>query len=699
MKLIAIRPANFRAFGASDWISLDSELIVCAGSNGSGKTSLAEAVEWLLFGDTRRRQRGDSYSKVEYRGSYANVHATDPVEVSARVLLDNGALRTLTRRLVITPQGIERSQTFVDGSEEGFHSLDIYGNRDHYPVITQHGLQDFVHAGPKERRDAFCAMVGLDVLTSFKTILDRARNSFHRSPPQEVTEARSALGSLRGKLARNPDTASLARTWDDELTQVDVARDWAVLTKAAQRLLDTGTTDELLLIEGLRKKKTEVSEKLFDSGVLQPPADLPRRVRSIAALHEDCSNTTMALEAAVSRLVASGVQISAAGLLLLWEAGLRLAEDAASCSCPMCGQPTLTPERREALQAQISRNRSHLQARADVTKLIEQLADRLAALCAEVAGILPPRLDAEDRATLSRLASGAGIDVESHFDTWEKIRESYSQAERLHSDCALLLGRLSRVIDDREELGKEARALRGGVRRTIDALLAVAGEAGIGSERSAGLAQLLRASLSSTEDAKQVDALIEGLEARRHLETMSIYNQMRESAAAESHAMERFLQEKQRAMLSRLESGIREYYDLMNPNAVARFSDLEPATGAVRLMAESFGDQMSAAACLSTSQLNCLGLAIQLVRTTASRSPFGFVVLDDPFQSMDAEHCESLISSVLPRLMDDEGKQVIMLTHFPRLADRIVNLNARRKPLRYTLEWADGKWPTARPVA
>lgn len=84
------------------------------------------------------------------------------------------------------------------------------------------------------------------------------------------------------------------------------------------------------------------------------------------------------------------------------------------------------------------------------------------------------------------------------------------------------------------------------------------------------------------------------------------------------------------------------------------------------------------------------------MRATSSRSPFGFVVLDDPFQSMDAQHCDCLISAVLPRLMDEAGKQVIVLTHLPRLADRTANLSARRKPLRYTLEWPCGKWPAAR---
>lgn len=51
-----IRPSNFRSFGAEARIDLPARpgLTVVAGTNGLGKTSLIEAVEWALTGDVRR---------------------------------------------------------------------------------------------------------------------------------------------------------------------------------------------------------------------------------------------------------------------------------------------------------------------------------------------------------------------------------------------------------------------------------------------------------------------------------------------------------------------------------------------------------------------------------------------------------------------------------------------------------------------
>ena len=78
MRLIGIKPVYFRAFGNSDWISLNSNLVVIYGPNGYGKTSISEAMEWLLYGKTRRRERGETLSQREYQGSYPSEFAFSP---------------------------------------------------------------------------------------------------------------------------------------------------------------------------------------------------------------------------------------------------------------------------------------------------------------------------------------------------------------------------------------------------------------------------------------------------------------------------------------------------------------------------------------------------------------------------------------------------------------------------------------------
>src|SRR3954454_22685778 len=100
MRLIELTVRNFRGFGPNiPPIDLNADLVLLFGPNGHGKTSLAEAIEWLFYGATKRRERGEAFSRTEYSGTYGNVHGGQPVEVSARVRFPDGAERVLSRRL------------------------------------------------------------------------------------------------------------------------------------------------------------------------------------------------------------------------------------------------------------------------------------------------------------------------------------------------------------------------------------------------------------------------------------------------------------------------------------------------------------------------------------------------------------------------------------------------------------------------
>jgi hypothetical protein len=84
--------------------------------------------------------------------------------------------------------------------------------------------------------------------------------------------------------------------------------------------------------------------------------------------------------------------------------------------------------------------------------------------------------------------------------------------------------------------------------------------------------------------------------------------------------------------------------------------------GRVQIKASSYGkDLVSAVSSLSESKLNALGLCISIAINLKEKSPFDFLVIDDPIQSWDKDHEIQFISVI--RELVERSKQVLLLSH------------------------------------
>ncbi len=100
---------------------------------------------------------------------------------------------------------------------------------------------------------------------------------------------------------------------------------------------------------------------------------------------------------------------------------------------------------------------------------------------------------------------------------------------------------------------------------------------------------------------------------------------------------------------------------------------LEGSSTHRRLSLDVTVDGVSAAALgvMSQGELHALGLALFLPRATSPASPFRFLVIDDPVQSMDPAKVDGL-ARVLSQIA--QSRQVIVFTHDDRLAEAVRRL-------------------------
>lgn len=132
-RLLDLTASNLRSFGATPTtVDLDSDVVLFYGPNGFSKTNLAEALEWLFYGWTRRRKRGEMLSATEYGCTCANAHVRQPVEVSARVRLADG------RKGHAHPAVSEDSITLIDGVPVDFAALSL---------LVPEMVRPFLHMG------------------------------------------------------------------------------------------------------------------------------------------------------------------------------------------------------------------------------------------------------------------------------------------------------------------------------------------------------------------------------------------------------------------------------------------------------------------------------------------------------------------------------------------------------------------------
>ena len=671
MRLKALTVRNFRGFGtASETIDLDRDLVLFYGPNGHGKTSLAEAIEWLFYGTTKRRQRGEDFSKAEYANTFANVHGGVPTEVVLKVHL-GGKDVEFSRRL--GPK--EASETYIDGIAAAFSTIGVTALEAFYPVVAQHGLQTFVHSRPKDRRDAICAAFGLEELTSLKSALDSARSSFQRTPPSAVVPARKRLAGLADGLSLTAETVEVARRWSETPIAVDPARDEAALLAGAAKLAGEACTDRAAAIQALRTARAFVGRTVFDTApiaVEETHAILKREaIERLQALQ----TASAAVDDAVAAVSAVTAASFSAALLRFWSEGLVIAGD--QDTCPMCEEPTLSEAQKTVLRNRIIASQELMTAGEALAQALQIRQEVFTPAVNAISALGLRGLDDKGRETLVTI-----LGAHDHLGGFLEAHDAFVDRQRRVGDALRRSKEISAATRERAgtaanlpSLVEDRKAAREGLGEAVThfaAALEVYETAWL------RIAPAVEAIIAGNNVVLRIDAVGKALAAGDAVALLARYAAVLDEAQALIRAVEISARTKQEALLKSRGAEVAHLYKLLNQEALVGFETLEPANDAVRLHATSFGVRMSAAANLSECQLNCLGLAVWLMRATTKASPFGFVLLDDPVQAMDDDHAEAFIAQVIPHLLDDHGKQVVVLSHVRNVTDKLRALNLNR---------------------
>ncbi len=162
MRLKELTLRSFRGFNEEETFDLDADVVLIHGSNGTGKTSLFDAIRWLLYGDIPRLHGKDF--KRDFN-QFKNVHSENTPLISLQIVDDKRGLIEIRR------EGINSSYSepsIIIGNEiiEGEDAQEKISEFipdfvfDSAVYLGQHNVAKFIMDIPRGRYDTLSNILG-----------------------------------------------------------------------------------------------------------------------------------------------------------------------------------------------------------------------------------------------------------------------------------------------------------------------------------------------------------------------------------------------------------------------------------------------------------------------------------------------------------------------------------------------------------
>lgn len=658
MRLKTLVIGGFRGFPQTQSLDLDADAVIVAGANGSGKTSMFDAILWGLTGSLARLhgETSDVVSKYSPSGEAR-------VEVVLRA--DDGSDMRIVRRFDGKPHlTIENGTGEVTGPAAEARLLEtLWPDAKFAPepqvalsrsftratYLQQDLVREFVESDSEQDRfQVVSELVGVGRVEELQRQLEGSRNNWSRATniiERDVAPLRSQLNAIRERIARLGSLKTDAVNEGALIEWIEKASSVVPAEESGRLLSDRSAQSLDRALAALQAR--QLSEERRIATLERLRAHLARPVASAPdpASYEEAERVAEATFQEASRVLATAQeqaaqrrrqQVELAERQESMRALSRLALQHLGERCPVCEQAIDEAATRTRLAELLSDQRSP----ADLST-VDQV--HVAATEVEVA----ERALAEVRAQLRSARTGS---------------EARTAWEQTAADLAREVD-----LDPADGLGDRVAASLAAVRAIIDAVKSLKSEGerlSVQLARSAELAQ--RADLE-----KQADTLTRELGSRE--DDLSARIETRELASRLLDKLRDVNAGIVATELQRIEPMLQRIYAQVDPHPSFRAVNFLTRTvrGHGRLWT-SLDDRTADVSVsepsivLSSSQLNVLAVSTFLSLNLAIATlPLQVVALDDPLQSLDTVNLLGL-ADLLRRIK--ASRQVIVSTHDERLA-------------------------------
>ena len=673
MKIKNITIRGFRGFNEARMIDFDDRLTLICAPNSYGKTSISEALEWLLYGVTSKVEKAD-YSKEEYKGSYRNRHLPESLTPFVKVTFLEDRNEIEFRGELEEGEIITR---FVNGRKVESWPLVEDLSKVPKPFVLQHALQYLLLTGPDERFREFARLLGLEELVQIQQNVISLCTKTDPHIPVEVEQLRRNILALEARLASQPSLTAIEKAF--RKGKDGLAKTYEAVASECRRRVPPETEEESVLPQ-LLKIREEAVAKIFQGRITLP--DYSEREKQANTEDEGFFLDRMAnaFVKKYTELVALATVQHILDRAEFFDLGIRLL-DKTPGKCPFCGQSIGDAlvkhihDEHASLATEKKRNEALQNQRTEIINLLAELKSRLVAYQTRHTNKTVQLLALEP--SLEKLKTILVPKHQLHFNTVKTaISELANAKNKLETSHSKVLDALAKVETSVTE-SKENAAIVETLGRILVEYIAqarsyvqsISGKVTAVSDAD----QILKHELDALAGTEDISVLIDLRERwhdiKKKFEIEGILESLKHlRKAAEQYVANKVLE----AISGELTSEVMEWYGQIKTTGdpdvhfagfdIERTKEGDLKARRVQIKAKSYGeDLVSAVSSLSESKLNALGLCVSIATNLKGRTPFEFLIIDDPIQSWDAEH-EIQFIEVIRRLVE-QGKQVILMSH------------------------------------
>ena len=675
MRVKEITICGLRGFNKKQTLSLDNNVVLIYGLNGSGKSSLVEALEWLFWGDISRRER--SSCKSEYMTNYLrNIHyeSKENPFVEVIVILQGQEIK-IKKELI----GVTGFKYYINDEEaENLSSLNINLEKSAKPILSQGEIKKFVDTEPKDRWEEISKILGIEIFGKFREELMRLSNKFENDPDYKRAkrERDSVLLPVKSYLPKfsvmveeepfdHKEAISLLLSEISEVVSVKLSD-----IKEAETILDQKQN------EILRKVKKPKGLEFLD-------IHFPFEEAELNEIIELCYKAKSYIEK---------LKEVDKNYLKFLELGLTLLQPP---KCPFCGEDTLTEEKRKSIQKEVEENK-------EILKFLEEFEKNLSTL--KIKKNVIPKVDSfiKNKSNISKAIDELKKEeiYKLELQQLNKVIEKYPEIEVLRDQALseidgildILSNALSKCeIYDENLLNEKISILDKGLKDLLKMILEVIEL--VKKVKDSLVSKAREITPEEKEKYQLFNNLLSLLKKIKYFKITLSYKTKIDLINDTIAKLEKFEKRKAGELLEELSKDIQSYYNKLNPGEPIQFKRIAPTSGIRRqakLEAEAFGKEINPVTCFSEAHMNSLGLSLYFPQRVDYNPEWGFVMLDDPVQSMDDDHTNQLIDILKEK---SETKQIMILTHSSKFREDIETRFGKESLLEYEFTQGDETGP------